>query len=167
MKRLIRLAIGVAVIVGVVPVLAGPASGHDVSGTTISCSEVSGTFHDFGTADHPIVWHVAVGRGATQTVATVETPAGFAGSGTASAGIATLTDQLAGTSAMITAFATWPGGQSATTSTDLACGVAAVAPTTSPTTPPLQVAGTTAVAPAAAATATPAAPVPAAATFTG
>ena len=72
MKTLIRLAVGAAVTAGLVPLLAGTASGHQPSTPTVSCSSASGTFTDFHAADHPIEFHVQVGSGAFQTVATAE-----------------------------------------------------------------------------------------------
>jgi hypothetical protein len=39
MKTLIRLAVGAALVAGVVPLLAGPASGHELSGATITCTQ--------------------------------------------------------------------------------------------------------------------------------
>ena len=80
----------------------------------------------------------------------------FVGSGTATADISALTSQLNGATATVQAFATWPGGQSATQSAELTCGV------------PVQVSGEHSEAPAAAPAAAPVAvPVQAAATFTG
>jgi hypothetical protein len=164
--KLIRLVIGAAIAAGIVPLLAGDASGHQMTGTTISCAGVSGHFTDFGSADHPIVWHVDVAGSGFQAVATSETPDNFVGSGTASADISAMTSGLHGTSATVQAFATWPGGQSATTSAMVTCGVPLVSPVTSPP----QVGGIQATAPGSAGVSTlvvPAAPVPAAATFTG
>jgi hypothetical protein len=168
MKTLIRVAVGVAVTAGLIPLLASAASGHQPSTATVSCASVSATFTDFGASDHPIVWHVQVGAGAFQTVATAESPPGFVGSGVASADITALTDQLNGSTATVSVFATWPGGQSATTGTQLTCGTSPVsptAPTTSTTLGP-QVGGIEATAPASSAV-VPAVPVPAAVTFTG
>ena len=168
MKTLIRVAVGVAVTAGLIPLLASAASGHQPSTPTVACASVSATFTDFGASDRPIVWHVQVGGGPSQTVATTESPPGFVGSGAASADIAALTDQLNGSTATVSVFATWPGGQSATTSTQLTCGTSPAsptAPTTSTTLGP-QVSGIEATAPASS-TAVPAAPVHAAATFAG
>jgi hypothetical protein len=166
MKRLIRLAIGAAIAAGGVSLLAGPASGHGISGATLTCAQVSGTFHDFGPSDHPIVWHVTVSPGSSQAVATTESPPDFVGSGTASADISAMTGQLHGAAATVRAFATWPGGQSSTTSVVLTCGVPAVSPATSPP----QVGGIEATVPGSSGVSTlvtPATPVPSAATFTG
>jgi hypothetical protein len=129
---------------------------------------VSATFTDFGASDHPIVWHAQVGGGPSQTVATTESPPGFVGSGVASADITALTDQLNGSTATVSVFATWPGGQSATTSAQLTCGTPRVSPTapTTSTTLGAQVGGIEATAPASSAVVA-AVPVPAAATFTG
>ena len=63
MKTLIRVAVGVAVTAGLIPLLASAASGHQPSTATVSCASVSATFTDFGASDHPIVWHVQVGTG--------------------------------------------------------------------------------------------------------
>ena len=135
MKRLLRLAAGFAVAAGVVPLLAGPASGHTLSSATITCSAVSGTFDGFNSASsHPIVWHIAVGAGSFQEVTTTESPPNFVGSGTATADISALTDQLHAASATVKAFATWPTGQSATESQVLTCGTPEVSPLTFPPT---------------------------------
>jgi hypothetical protein len=166
MKRLVYLAFGVALAGAAVALLAGPASGHELSGATITCNEVSGAFHDFGPSDHPVVWHVEVGANGFETMTTTESPSNFVGSGTATADIATITAELHGSSATVQAFATWPGGQSATTSTTVTCGV----PLASPATSPPQVGGIEATAPGSSGVsslAVPASPVPAAATFTG
>ena len=159
MRNLIRMAATAGLAVAVVGMVAGPASGHQLDRAQITCAIVSGTFHDFGVHDHPIVWQVQIGNSAAQTVATLETPHAFVGSGSASADISTLTGQLAGTTATVQAFATWPGGQSATTSASLTCGVPTTREIGTPTPAP-SVAGVEAVAPAAVA-------VPAAARFTG
>ena len=168
MKTLIRLLVGAAMVAGLVPVFASAASGHDTTGTTISCASVSGTFTDFQASEHPIVWHVEVTGDPFQTVATVESPSGFVGTGTASADITALTDPLNGSPGTVTAFATWPGGQSATTSEQVTCGTAPATLAT-PATPtvPVQVGGISATAPAATPGATAATPVTAAASFTG
>ncbi len=148
MKQLMRVAVAVTIAAGVPALLAGPASGHDLSASALTCTEVSGTFHDFTAGEHPIVWHVQVAGGAYQSVATTESPAAFVGSGSATADITTLTSVLNGTTATVRAYAAWPGGQSATQSVDLTCGL------------PVQVEAAHSEAPAAAA-------VQAAATFTG
>jgi hypothetical protein len=135
MKTLSRLALGFALAAGLVPLLAGSASGHSLSGATITCDAVTGTFHDFTAGDHPIVWHVKVADGSFTDVSTVESPPAFVGSGTATADISALTSTLQGTSATVQAFATWSTGQSATTSADLTCGTPEVSPATTPTTP--------------------------------
>jgi hypothetical protein len=165
MKRLLYLGFGVALASATVAFLAGPASGHQLSGATISCDEVSGTFHDFGASEHPLVWHVRVGPGSFQAVSTAESPPNFVGSGTATANISAMTTDLHGSSATVNAFATWPGGQSATTSATVTCGVPVATVPLSP-----QVGGIEATAPGSSGVSTlvtPAAPVPAAANFTG
>jgi hypothetical protein len=124
MKILSRLALGFALAVGLVPLLAGSASGHSLSGTEITCSTVSGTFNDFTAADHPIVWHVKVGDGSFATATTTESPAAFVGTGVASANVTSMTDTLQGKSATVQVFATWSTGQSDTTSATLTCGTA-------------------------------------------
>jgi hypothetical protein len=171
MKRLVYLAFGAAVAVATLAVLAGPASGHEFSGATITCNGVSGAFHDFGASDHPVTWHVKVGTGSFQAVATAESPPNFTGSGTATADISTMTAELHGSSATVQAFATWPSGQSATTSAVLTCGTPELAPVSAPpSTAPPQVSGIQATAPGSSGVSTlvtPAAPVPAAANFTG
>jgi hypothetical protein len=170
MKTSIRLAVGLALVGALVPLLSGSASGHEVNGTSLSCAQVTGTFQDFTAGDHPIVWNVQIGNGAPQPVATVEAPPGFVGTGTATAAISTLTDQLNGATATVQAFATWPGGQSATLSAQLMCGSPpAVTTTVAPpqvtaTVPPPQVGGIEVTAPSVASVA---AAVPAAPSFTG
>ena len=156
MTKLIRSAAAVAFGVALIAMLAGPAEGHESSTMSITCSTVSGTFGNFATGNHPIVWHVQVGSGAVQTVVTTETPPAFLGSGSATADITALTAPLNGTTATVQAFATWPGGQSATQTAELTCGV------------PTQVGGIEVTAPSAAPAVAPVAvPVQAAATFTG
>jgi hypothetical protein len=170
MKTPIRLAVGLALVCALVSLLAGSASGHGVNGTSLSCAQVTGTFQDFTAGDHPIVWNVQIGDGAPQTVATVETPPDFVGTGTATAAISALTDQLNGAPATVHAFATWPGGQSATLSAQLTCGSLPVVTTTlappqvAATVPPPQVGGIEVTAPSVASAA---AAVPAAPSFTG
>jgi hypothetical protein len=142
-----------------------------LSGASITCSTVSGTFNGFRASDHPIVWHVRVGNGSFQSAATVESPSSFVGSGSASANISAMTDQLHGTSATVQAFATWASGQSATTSALLTCGVAVSPATASPTTTsPPQVSAGAVTAPTSASVsplASAAAPVSGAPRFTG
>ncbi|HZP30850.1 MAG TPA: hypothetical protein VFC99_18015 [Acidimicrobiia bacterium] len=160
MTNLIRVVAAAVFTGAVVAMVAGAASGHELDRTSITCTTVSGTFHDFGAHDHPIVWHVKLGAGASATVATTETPAAFVGAGTASADIAALTATLDGATATVTAYATWPGGQSAATTASVTCGTPAVAPP--------QVGGIETQAPVAAPSVLAAAtPVPAAARFTG
>jgi hypothetical protein len=131
---------------------AGAAFAHNQDSASGSCTEVSGTFSQFAAGDHPIVWHVSVNGGAFQTVPTSESPPGFVGTGTATAGISALTASI-GTAAApdastpvagaetptgtVAFFATWPGGQSATTSMLLsACAQSPPTTTTPPTTAP-------------------------------
>jgi hypothetical protein len=160
MTKLIRSVAAVSFGIAFIAMLAGPAEGHESSTVSITCSQVTGTFNNFGAGNHPIAWHVKIGSAAPQVVATIETPPAFVGSGNASADITALTNPLNGTTATVQAFATWPGGQTAMQSAELTCGVPVqvggievTAPTASPLVAP-------AVAPAAV-------PVQAAATFTG
>jgi hypothetical protein len=160
MSTLIRIAATTVFTATVIAMVAGPAAGHELDRGDITCTSVSGSFHDFGPHDHPIVWHVQVGTGAPQAVSTVETPTAFVGAGTATAAITALTNQLNGATATVSAFATWPGGQSATVRATLTCSV------------PVSVGGIVAPAPTSGAPAsvTPASaavPVPAAVHFTG
>jgi hypothetical protein len=160
MKTLIRIAATTVFAATVIAMVAGPAAGHQLDHAQITCASVTGSFHDFGPQDHPIVWHVHVGTGAPQIVSAVESPPAFLGTGTATADITTLTNQLNGATATVTAFATWPGGQSATTSASVTCGV------------PVSVGGIVtpapvSAAPASVAPASAAVPVPAAVHFTG
>ena len=160
MNILIRIAATTVFTATVIAMVAGPAAAHQLDHAQITCTSVSGSFQDFGPQDHPIVWHVQVGTGAPQTVSTVESPPAFLGTGMATADITTLTNQLNGATATVSAFATWPGGQSTTTSTTVTCGV------------PVSVGGIvtpapTSEAPASVAPASAAVPVPAAVHFTG
>jgi hypothetical protein len=160
MSKLTRSAAAAIVGIAFVAMIAGPADGHVSNTMSITCSTVSGTFDHFAAGNHPIVWHVLVGAGAMQTVATTETPPAFVGSGIATADISALTTPLNGTTATVQAYATWPGGRSATQSAQLTCGV------------PIQVGGIEVTAPSVAPGAAPAVapvavPVQAAATFTG
>jgi hypothetical protein len=117
---------------------AGTAFAHNQESSTVGCASVSGTFTQFAASDHPIVWHVAVDGGAFQAVGTTETPAGFVGTGTASASIATLTKAIPQSGGTVSYFAAWPGGQSTTTAAHLsACDTPPTTPaTTSPPGPP-------------------------------
>lgn len=130
--------VGVFVLVAFALTLAfaGTAFAHFEQSATISCSTVTGSFTEFGSGDHPIVWHVSVGGGAFQTVATTEQPPGFVGTGTATGDVTALTKAIGPAGATVSYYATWPGGQSATTTTQLAdCGSPpAPPPTTSPPT---------------------------------
>jgi hypothetical protein len=117
---------------------AGTAFAHNEDSASINCSSVSGSFTQFGATDHPIVWHVSVAGGAFQAVATVESPPGFVGSGTASGDVATLTQAIGPAGSAVSYYANWPGGQSPTSTAQLAnCGgPPAPPPTTSPPGPP-------------------------------
>ena len=156
MRTLIRVVASSLFVAAVVAMIAGPAAGHELDSATITCSTVSGSFHDFGDPRSPDRLARPGRCHGAQAVATTETPAAFVGSGTATADITALTSALNGTTATVTAFATWPNGQTAAQSAELTCGV------------PAQVGGIEAEAPAAAPSVAPAAvPVPAAARFTG
>jgi hypothetical protein len=128
--------VGVLVLVAFALTLAfaGTAFAHNQESSTVSCDSVSGSFTQFAASDHPIVWHVSVDGGAFQAVATTESPAGFVGSGTASAGIATLTKAIGPSGGNVSYYAAWPGGQTGTTTAHLS--TCDTPPTTPPTTPP-------------------------------
>lgn len=132
--------VGVFVLVAFALTLAfaGTAFAHYEQSGTVDCSTVSGTFTQFGSADHPIVWHVAVDGGAFQAVATTEHPVGFVGTGSATADISGLTKAIGPAGGTVSSFATWPGGGSATQTAHLAmCHAPPVPPpTTSPPAPP-------------------------------
>jgi hypothetical protein len=132
--------VGVLVLVAFALTLAfaGTAFAHNQDSASISCSSVSGSFTQFGATDHPIVWHVSVAGGAFQAIASVESPPGFVGSGTATANIATLTDAIGPAGSAVSYYADWPGGRSPTSTAQLAnCGgPPAPPPTTAPPGPP-------------------------------
>jgi hypothetical protein len=117
MSRIITLACVLAAALAGALLIVGSASANDLKGTSVTCTEVSGSFVDFVKVDHPIVWHVSVNGGAFQAMPTTETPPGFFGSGTATAEI----------------FATWTGHTSPTLTESVTC---AAPPTTTPTTTP-------------------------------
>ena len=121
MSKIITLVCVLAVAVTSAFLLVGSASANDLKGTTITCTEVSGSFTDFVKVDHPIVWHVKINDGAFQTMPTTETPPGFIGSGTASADISSLTSGFAGQSITVQAFATWTANQSQTVTETVTC----------------------------------------------
>src|SRR5689334_20092304 len=95
MSRIFTIVCVLATALAGVLLIVGSASANNLTGTTITCTEVSGTFVDFVKVDHPIVWHVSVNGGAFQALPTTETPPGFIGSGTASADISSLTSGFA------------------------------------------------------------------------
>src|SRR5690242_15767307 len=107
MSRIIALACVLAAALAGALLIVGSASANDLKGTSITCTEVSGSFADFVKVDHPIVWHVSVNGGAFQAMPTTETPPGFVGSGTATADISSLTSGFAGQAVTVKAFATW------------------------------------------------------------
>ena len=114
-----KVAVVVLVAFALALAFTGTALAHNQDSASATCTSVSGTFSQFGSADHPIVWHVAVDGGAFRAVATTEHPASFVGTGTATAGIAALTTAFGPAGGSVTFYATWPGGQSATTTVHL------------------------------------------------
>ncbi len=121
MSKILTLASVIAVALCTTLLLVGPASANVITGSSISCTTVSGTFIEFVTADHPIVWHVKIGAGDFQTVTTTETPPGFIGSGTASADISSLTSGFAGQTITVQAFAQWATSKSSTITEQVTC----------------------------------------------
>jgi hypothetical protein len=132
--------VGVLVLVAFALTLAfaGTAFAHDQQSASISCSSVSGSFTQFGATDHPVVWHVSVAGGAFQTVATVESPLGFVGSGTATGNVTALTQAIGPAGSSVSFYADWPGGRSPTSTAQVSnCGgPPAPPPTTAPPAPP-------------------------------
>jgi hypothetical protein len=135
MSRIFTFACVLATALAGVLLIVGSASANDLKGTTITCTEVSGSFVEFVQADHPIVWHVSVNGGAFQALPTTETPPGFIGAGTASADISSLTSGFAGQSVTVKAFATWTGHTSATITESVTCDAPPSSTTTTTTTP--------------------------------
>ena len=133
MTRIFTLVCVLAAAVASAFLLVGSASANDLKGTTITCTEVSGSFVDFVKIDHPIVWHVKINDGAFQALPTTETPPGFIGSGTALRTSPRLTSGFAGQSVTVQAFATWTAHQSQTITETVTCEGP---PTTTTTAPP-------------------------------
>jgi len=129
-----KVAVLVFVAFALTLAFSGTAFAHNQDSASIDCATVSGAFSQFGAADHPIVWHVAVDGGGYQSVPTAESPPGFVGSGTATAGISSLTAPIGTGGASVRAYAQWPGGQSAVTAAHLG-PCSAPPPTTTPTPP--------------------------------
>jgi hypothetical protein len=125
-----KVAVLVLVAFALTIAFAGTAFAHNQDSAALSCATVTGTFSQFGSGDHPIVWHVAVDGSAYQTVATAESPPGFVGNGTATANIAALTQAIGPAGGTVASYAEWPGGRSATITADVTCDTPP--PTTSP-----------------------------------
>jgi hypothetical protein len=136
MSRIFTLVCVLAVAVSGAFLLVGSASANDLTGTTITCSEVSGSFVEFVKVDHPIVWHVKVNDGQFQTLPTTETPPGFIGAGTATADISSLTSGFAGQSVTVQAFASWTAHQSQTVTETVTCDSPPSSTTTTTSAPP-------------------------------
>jgi hypothetical protein len=151
MARIFTLVCVLAAALAGALLLVGSASANDITGTTITCTEVSGSFVAFVKVDHPIVWHVSVNGGAFQTLPTTETPPGFIGAGTASADISSLTSGFGGQSVTVQAFATWTAHTSPTVSETVTCDAppSSTTTTTTTTTIPVTVAGEVVIAPTA------------------
>ena len=128
-SRTVKAAGGAIVAILGVFALGGSASAHVASEVNITCSSVSGTITDTATPndnDHPITWNVKVGDASFQVVASTETPLtpGPNESTRVTADISALTATLNGTTATVSAFASWPSGQSDVFSSPLTCGTA-------------------------------------------
>jgi hypothetical protein len=131
MAKILTLVGAIVVALATTFVLVGSVGANEITGATITCTEVSGNFIDFVKVDHPIVWNVKINSGSFQTVTTTEAPPGFIGSGTASADISSLTSGFAGQTITVSAFAQWATGKSSTFTEDVTCDAP---PTTSTTT---------------------------------
>jgi hypothetical protein len=158
--------VGVAIttVIAALVMWAVPAGAHEVSDFTVSCSTVSATVADTGTPDandHPMVWNVKVGSNDFVAVPSTETDVGGPDQDVVAltGDIADLTARLAGASATVEAFVSFPSGTLPTQSASVTCGTP---PTTSPTTSPPAVAGGSQVAGAQASRAAPTAVAPAA-----
>jgi len=112
-------------------VMAGTASAHTGEIVNANCSSVSASFSGFHAEDQPIAFAVDVDASGYQTVAAVESPPGFVGSGTASADISSLTSKV--TDGSLSVYAFWPDGRTETVTTELSCSTP---PTTTTTSPP-------------------------------
>ncbi len=131
-----KVAVLVFVALALTLAFSGAAFAHNQDSASLDCATVSGAFSQFGAADHPIVWHVAVDGGGFQSVPTTESPPGFVGAGSATAGISSRTATIGAGGGTVQAFAQWPGGQSATTTAHLGpCNPPPTTPTTTPTPP--------------------------------
>ena len=136
MSKILTLVSAVAIALVSTFLLVGPASANLISSTSISCTTVSGTFIEFVTVDHPIVWHVKINGGSFQAVTTTENPPGFIGSGSATADISSLTSGFAGQTITVTAFAQWSTGSSSQVTEQVTCDSPPSTTTTTTTAPP-------------------------------
>jgi hypothetical protein len=128
------LVMTVLAVVATAVLVAGPAAAHTGQAVTADCATVRATFADFGLGDHPISFEVSVRGGPFVSVAAIETPPNFVGTGTATADISSLTSVLQGAPGEVAVFASWPGGQTATVTFTLTCGESP--PPTTTTSPP-------------------------------
>ncbi len=138
LRRHVVLAV-ITVILASFFVWAGAAAAHEGEIVSADCSSVSGAFVKFAPGDHPISFAVSIGGAPFQTVASVESPPGFVGSGTATADIASLTETLEGKTASLDVYAFWPAGRTDTAAFSVTCGTSPPPTTTPPpptTTPP-------------------------------
>ena len=128
------LVMTVLAVVATAVLVAGPAAAHTGQAVTADCATVRATFADFGLGDHPISFEVSVRGGPFVSVAAIQSPPNFVGTGTATADISSLTSVLQGAPGEVAVFASWPGGQTATVTFTLTCGESPTPPTT--TAPP-------------------------------
>lgn len=134
MAKILTLVGAIVVALATTLVLVASSGANEISGATITCTEVSGNFVDFVKVDHPIVWNVKINDGSFQAVTTTETPPGFIGSGTASADISSLTSGFAGQTITVQAFAQWATSKSGTFTEQVTCDVPPSTSTTTTTT---------------------------------
>jgi len=122
-----RAGAACAAVAALVATWALPAGAHEISGFTVSCATVSATVADTGTPDvddHPMVWNVRVGSGDFQTVPSTETNVGAPGEDVVSVSgdISSLTETLAGATATVEAFVSWPNGTLPAMTGTVTCG---------------------------------------------
>ena len=134
------LAISVLVlIVSSVVVFAGTAGAHTGQVISADCAQANASFSDFAATDHPISFQVSVLGAPPQSVAAVESPPNFVGTGTATADISSLTAVLKGSSGSVAVFAEWSAGRTDTATVTVTCGTPPPPSTNTPppsTTPP-------------------------------
>jgi hypothetical protein len=129
-----RVGTTAVAVAALVATWAMPADAHEVSGFMVSCSTVQATISDTGTPDpndHPMVWNVRIGSGPFEVVASAETNVGGPGEDTVtlSGDISLLTANLAGDTATVEAFVSFPDGVLPPITATVTCGTAPITPT--------------------------------------